>query len=66
MKKPRSKQRKLQAKRARKAARRKKVRKEKMKRHHEVMDMIRSMDEEELKEFLGVDDLDELDDEFDD
>lgn len=54
--------RKLQAKRARKAAKRKKIRKEKMKHHNQVMDLVRSMDDEELKEFLGVDDLDELDD----
>ena len=64
MKKPRPKARKLQAKRARRAAKRKKIRKEKMKRHKEIMALVRSMDEEELKEFLGVDDLDELEDDY--
>jgi len=63
MKKPRPKAKQRQAKRARREAKRKKVRKVKMKQHQATMDMIRGMDDEELKEFLGVDDLDELDDE---
>ena len=51
MKKPRLRQKKLAQKRAKKAAKRKKIRAEKMKRHNEVMDMIRGMTEEELEEF---------------
>ena len=64
MKKPKNKAkaRKLQAKRTRKAAKRKKIRKEKTKLHKETMDLVRSMDDEELKEYFGVDDLDELED----
>jgi len=52
MKKPRAKEKKIQAKRARKAAKRKKIRKEKLKKHKEIMRIIHSMDEEE---FLGDD-----------
>lgn len=55
MKKPRAKEKKIQAKRARKAAKRKKVRKEKLKKHKEIIRIVNSMDEEELQEYLDDD-----------
>lgn len=55
MKKPKKNERHLQRKKMKKEARRKKIRKAKRKVHLALIDKMRNMDEDELREFLGED-----------